>query len=448
MVGIEVHAQLSREAKNPVNWSSSLGHFVLFLALHIAIGLILRLFPSLSTIHGLLVLAIGILVSLKSTKVERVANIAAYIVGAEVLWRLSDARLPWEYGKYALLLVCTLAILRNRSAKLPVALVLYMIFLLPAVLPVISTLGLATAREEISFNLSGPLALAAAGCFFAQIQLTRQQLAGLLMSLIAPIISLATILSIAVFTSNIRWVSSSNFAASGGFGPNQVSTVLGLGIVAVVIILIYRRDRTATRIVLVGLGLWFLAQGLLTFSRGGVLAAVGSTAVAVMYALLIADRRPRSIVLVVACVSVALYVMVPLLDAFTGGALGNRYNEPDVTNRDVLAVADIEVFLANPVTGAGIGLSKSHRREVLGVTSATHTEFTRALAEHGLMGVIAYVGLGLGLLRQVLRMPRSFRAVALAMIIWGFATLMHSAMRIAAPSFALGIVFATFVGDE
>lgn len=64
------------------------------------------------------------------------------------------------------------------------------------------------------------------------------------------------------------------------------------------------------------------------------------------------------------------------------------------------------------------------------------------------MGVIAYVGLGLGLLRQVLRMPRSFRAVALAMIIWGFATLMHSAMRIAAPSFALGIVFATFVGDE
>ena len=66
----------------------------------------------------------------------------------------------------------------------------------------------------------------------------------------------------------------SNFAASGGFGPNQVATVLGIGIFVLAVRFFISKELFYHKLfdlALLGL-LGFRA--LVTFSRGGVLTAI------------------------------------------------------------------------------------------------------------------------------------------------------------------------------
>ncbi len=75
------------------------------LALHGCLGILFIWFPALSTLHALGVVAVGLLFVLVGRSYEGVFLASAYITGAEVLWRMSRARVFWEYGKYATVLV-------------------------------------------------------------------------------------------------------------------------------------------------------------------------------------------------------------------------------------------------------------------------------------------------------------------------------------------------------
>lgn len=422
-----------------------------FWILHIPLGLILYLGPPLlATLHGLATLMVAILWSI-GPKSDRSAFFAgAYIVGSEVLWRLNDASLFWEFGKYALVLVLLLLILRRPQARFPVLPTLFFLFLLPATIPTILNLDLAEAREQISFNLSGPLSITISAWAFAQISLSGDQIKSMLAALIAPIISIATILALAIFSaSEIAWANDSNITASGGFGPNQVSTVMGLGLAGCILMFSVSRINVSQRIALVSLSIWFTVHGLLTFSRGGVL--VGIIVVAAIVFLQMGMRRKDNIVRtlpVVLVIMITLYFLFPALNELTGGVLGIRYTETTLTNRDTIGEADMHAFLENPITGVGVGLAKGYRVAKSGLYAGAHTEFTRALAEHGLMGAISYMLLAIAMWSNLRRQSGLGRLMTLTLALWAYLTMYHSAMRLAAPGFAIGLAFATFCDDD
>src|SRR5215212_5421371 len=78
---------------------------VVFLIAHIPLAFLLRQSAALATLHALATLGIGLLWACFDRRQERTVYVIAYITGAEVLWRMTDARVFWEFGKYAIVLI-------------------------------------------------------------------------------------------------------------------------------------------------------------------------------------------------------------------------------------------------------------------------------------------------------------------------------------------------------
>jgi hypothetical protein len=418
---------------------------VVFLLLHLPLALALKQSPTLSLAHALFTFAVGLFWLAKDKRPDRLIYLTAYVAGAEMLWRVTYAfeDIFWEFGKYAVSLLLILAILKqhrlSRADKKPV---LYFALLLPSVfvLP-------AFDRQEIAFNLTGPLSLAVATMFFSTVKLTRFQMERVLFAILAPIIGLAFLASHSTLsTESIAFTPTESIEiTAGGTATNQVSTILGLGALVAFLYAATSREHGFLRMLMVGCTIWLGAQGALTFSRGGFLAALGAIAVAAFY--LLRDRRSRGIFLLrgIGVLLVSLYVAFPALNDFTGGTLAPRYSDFDLTGRDTMIKTDLLAFRENPLFGVGPGRSKAYHA-ILHRWADTHTELSRMLAEHGSLGLLALLVLltmSLGPVRKPL--PSLEKAYTVSFTVWALLTMLHSAMRLVAPSFAFGLASATML---
>jgi hypothetical protein len=141
-----------------------------------------------------------------------------------------------------------------------------------------------------------------------------------------------------------------------------------------------------------------------------------------------------------------LSVAFPIVNAYTGCKLAERFAEKEMSGREQLAIIDWMLFVEHPWFGVGVGVSGYFHP---GGTTA-HTEFTRAIAEHGLLGVAAYVCLAWLLLRRSLailcdRVNRPLRGLLVALMAWSLLYMAVNAMRTSAPGFALGLAFLTIL---
>src|SRR5690606_12199541 len=82
----------------------------------------------------------------------------------------------------------------------------------------------------------------------------------------------------------------------------------------------------------------------------------------------------------------------------TGGMIDKRYanqnasgveKESVLTGRETLMETEFQMFLDNPIFGVGVGKNREERIEMTGIVAASHSEVTRLLAEHGMLGVMA-----------------------------------------------------------
>lgn len=430
-------------------------------AAHAVVGLAMGTWPAFATAHVALAIVVALWWAVEGRTLERVAWAAGYIAVCDVLWRMTDARVFWEGAKYAVVLVLGVALFRFfrvwRGLALPAA---YAACFLPAVVVALLSLGVSpsvgsvisgigTLRSLISSNLSGPLALAVSVAFFAQVRSDPAALRRLLWVLALPCVAVATVAvsSTVGAGSDLSFAGQSNFATSGGFGPNQVSAVLGLGALCCLLLALDERQ-SSFRLLEVGLAVAFLAQAALTFSRGGIVNVV----VALVLAGICLVRHVRAaadlVAVLVVLVLIGAWFVVPRLNDFTGGALAERYSDFDSTNRGELARSDLSTFAENPVAGVGVGLSAYERSEDLGfnaVRIAPHTELSRLLAEHGVLGVAAAALLATIAVRAWRRAaPGIPRAMVAAFVGWSLTEMGHSSMRLASISFvfALGVAAA------
>jgi hypothetical protein len=262
---------------------------------------------------------------------------------------------------------------------------------------------------------------------------------------VAPVVGVAAITLFTTYTiDNIAFRTASNFATSGGFGPNQVSAVLALGFLMSFFILFLwpSRDRLFLAVLFFLLPV-FLVQSAMTFSRTGIYLAFGSVLAGSVY--LLKSRRARfSLFAGTTTLAILAFVFVlPALESFTAGMLGARFQEIDTTNRIAIMQHEFATWEKNPGFGVGLGMARFDRAEF--DDSASHTEYSRLLAEHGLLGLTALCVLLFFLSRNLLS-KRSMSALnmsfSLALTVYFVGFLFASGMRLVIPSFFLGLLFA------
>lgn len=416
--------------------------------------------PILGLAQAVAILLLGIYGALRRD-LTIVLCVLAYLTGCEVLWRQATVPVPYLGAAYLMILLSGFAVLVGigrvgRDARLAM---LYITLLLPAAINTIRTAG-SDARELIAFAISGPFALAAFVAFTSQIKvapwLYRRVLWITLISSIGPLTIAVTRFRADVLAAggSLSFTDESNFSASGGFGPVQVSSVLSLGILAAVLLLLSDPSRTA-RIIAAVAAVALAIQTLLTFSRGGSF-SVG-IAVFALAMFRANDRRVRRRIIGIAAVALTLaYLLVfPWLESFTDGAFEERFRDTS-SSRTELAANDTELFQENIVLGVGPGMTKFQRLsyEVCELRSdncrdeaSSHTEFTRMLGEHGIPGVLAIAALLALVVRAFARLGPG-RGFAVAFLAWTIAQMFYANLRVTAVPFAFGMAFLRLTSND
>ena len=423
-----------------------------FIAVHILLGYGSSLLRGSTILKIVWVLIIGVFIIniiFKSNRNEEAFLFAAYISAAEVFIRMSKAMILYETGKYSVILFLIIGVFVGKfKQKFSVTLAFYLLLLL---------LGIAFTRvpegeyirKAIAFNLSGPFVLGISGLYFYKRNITKENLMNALFFMLLPLFSMVTYLYFK--TPDLReivFASAANFQTSGGFGPNQVSTILGLGIFIISVLILLNKRITGYVLLDVFVLLYFVYRALLTFSRGGLITGIVAIISFVIFYSLFKKLSLGTFISYAGLTAIFIVSVWLYTSNITGGMLDNRYagkNAKGVQKKDVssgrVAILNEQIasFLENPL-GIGVGNGKYKRQGTIGhVTAASHNEVGRLIEEHGIIGfIILLLLLGLPLL-NFWNGDNYNRAFTTAFYLFWFLTINHSAMRIAFPGFIYGL---------
>lgn len=411
---------------------SDAARLLLLICLQAIVAAMMSASPGLATVHAL---ATGgaVLAAARSRRPEVMMMASGYVVGVENIWRVTGAAVPYMYPNYLLLFLLAVLIGGTGKLRLPVLPMLLLGVLLPSAALTVVDLGLGEARERITFTLMPLLVLVSGVICFGRYQIAEGLRRRVIASIVIPTVGLAVVVLIRMLAAGeIVFGTSSNFATSGGFGPNRIAASLGFG--ALLCFLEAIRERQPRLVaVYVCLGVWLATQSSLTFSRGGVLSAMIALGVGLMYQAIRRGHLFQALLVVGAVGVLAIYVVLPRLDTLTDGALNTRFSDLE-TERTSLAEEDLSFFLDHPFVGIGAGETAFMRES--GVRAPAHTEYTRLLAEHGMFGVAAIIVLAVIAGRSVRRTPPGYRSYCLALLVWAFAQMGYANLRISAVAFA------------
>lgn len=430
---------------------------IILILIHIVLGILFFVAPFLTQVYSILIVLVGVLVIVKNKNNNHQAlMLSGYAMGAEVLLRMTSGMHIHEYGKYVIIIFLIIGLLyKGFSTYRALPYVVYFLLLIPAIfIGLFSLSDNVVLRKAISFNISGPacLLVSAVYCFGSVIKFNK--LLDVLRYIQYPLI--ATLIYIILYTplgNDIFKGTDSNFSTSGGFGPNQVSTVLGLGVFIAFVLLMFAKNNLL-RLIQFLLLLFFIYRNFLTFSRGGLYAGILMIIVFLFYSFYISKTKTKFKIGLITMLFVFLGVGTFLYSSeVTGGLLYKRYagkdalgreKESKFSGREDLFEAELNIFLENPVFGAGLGKSKEEKAAYLGHEVATHNEFSRTLAEHGSLGIMSFIILLLVPLFHYFSYKQNLFWLSFFMF-WLF-TINHAAMRIAAPAFvyALSLLIVRF----
>jgi len=425
----------------------ALPRLVVVFALHALLGLAMHRLSPLATLHTSSTVLAVLAAALYTKNPAVVLMCAAYVSGSEVLWRMSKSYTFHETAKYTVTLLCLIGLVRLRKVRLPGPAVLYLALLLPAGVFPFVYFPFDTFRKQVMFHLSGPIALTLAIVYCSNLRIRAGEMWRAGVAFAAPLCGVLAVTVRSSYMQEVRFGTESNFQTSGGFGPNQVASSLAMGALLLLMGAVLGRTGWKQRAMLLGLAAAFTVQSAMTFSRGGVLSLGGALIVSGPL-LLSGHRYKKQILAGMAGVVLVLAVAFPLVNAYTGGKLAERFHEKKMSGREELAAADLRIFEEFPVFGVGVGISRYfHPR---GVTA--HTEFTRALSEHGLLGLAAYLFLLWLLVRRAAaivaaRESRPYRGMLLALLVWPLLYMAVNAMRTSAPGLAAGMAFLTVLPE-
>lgn len=433
----------------------------LFLGISIVLAVALLTESNLSTLYSVMIVVYGLYKIFITKNADGAAHtVAAFVVACEVLFRMNAGGLGYEFGKYATMLFLIFGMMvETKKKEIPTAFVIFILCLLPSIL-VVKFPTFDDTRQMLSFNLSGPICLGISVIYFYKRKLPRSQLRSVFLAILYPITAMSVYLYFySGDLSGVEFNTDSNFQASGGFGPNQVSTVFGLGIL--VIAASYFLNLRLFRIKYLNIVLLFvfLIRGLATFSRGGIIAPVVAIAVCIIVISLTDpnfQNRIGRIVYAFLIICGAAVFGFNYVNDVSGGLLEMRYKGESMydkekeknffSGRDEIFIEDLEVFQQNVILGVGPGMAKEKREELSGYEVSAHVEFTRMLSEHGLFGVLALLILFLFPVKTYFSLKSTDNKILLVLcVVFVYVTLGHAATRLAIPGFIYGLGFINLI---
>lgn len=421
---------------------------LILILLHAVLGLVIYMVPISSKIVSILVVFLSLTFILTSkNKVYTVLIASAYIATSDVFFRMTGGLIFYEIHKYILIVFVLLGVMLDHTKVKGYVYLFYVGVLLLSI--ILTTYNITDeVRRMIAFNLAGPVSLGFIAFYFYKKKVTIQQLSKVLFYALLPVISLVVYLFL--YAPSIKDVvtgTASNFATSGGFGPNQVATILGVGIFILFSRLLLNKFKGLPSIIELVLLCFMVFRGLATFSRGGILTAFIAIILLAFITYTKAKRKFRVKITKAIFWSVILGVSIWFYAVNrTSGLIEKRYEnknaagiekEDVTTGRGDLFLIEFQAFLENPVFGIGVGKNKQYRYERTGRVAASHNEISRLLAEHGSLGILAF--LILLLIPFLFRLENSKNIYFYSFFIFWLLTINHSAMRIAFPSFIYGL---------
>lgn len=432
--------------------------YLSFLLLHIAMAVAIYLFRPISFLltNGILLFWL-IYILQKKNKNNEALMAAAYVAGGEVYFRMTDGIIFYETGKYMIIVFLLVGMFFKGTSSRTVPYWMYLLLLFPGILIASLNLGYqAEFRKLIAFNLSGPVCLGVAALYCYYKKIHKKDFQKVILMLLMPLLS--NMFYLYLYTPSLKDSLinvAANYAATGGYGPNQVSTVFGLGFFLLVTRLFTVKDKLLNFIDTALLGL-MAYRAIVTFSRGGVITGIVCIICFIFLFYYKQDGVNKSKMLQKIGLLLGAGMMIWLFSlAQTGGLIENRYTNRDragrlksdiTTGRAELIETELHAFYTHPLLGIGVGKGKEYREEVLGISIATHNEISRMLSEHGLLGFVN--------LLILLSVPIIFwfkfenNYFFLAFVAFWFITINHSAMRIALPAFIYGLSLVYIVDDE
>jgi hypothetical protein len=424
--------------------------YIYLMLFHAFLGVLVFALPFISKIYTLTILIFGLYYIIKNkNKNNEVLVISAYVVSVEVLLRMTDGMLLNEFGKYSILIFMFLGMIYSGFSNKGFLYWIFLLLLIPSVILATLTLDLDTdVRKAIAFNITGPVCLGICAIYCFQRQLSFDRLLSVITAFSLPLISVAVYLFL--YTPSVKAVvtgTQSNFETSGGFGPNQVSTILGLGVFVFFVQLVLNSKSKFLQLINAGFVIFFAFRGIVTFSRGGILTALVMVLMFLLVLYSQANYKTKfKIGLIIILSFIAGLGVWGYSSLQTGGLINKRYANQDargrekkskLSGRETLIATELQMFWDNPILGVGVGRNKEIREKETGIESASHNEITRMLAEHGSLGLIDLIILLCTPL--VLFMINRQNILALSFLAFWLLTINHAAMRLAAPAFVYAL---------
>lgn len=354
---------------------------------------------------------------------------------------------PMEVGKYFLLLACILLLIdhfyRNKNRGLYNAGMYIILALTPSLVVAFSVFD----REQWTFNILSMLELAILLIVTSKERFDIDRVCNILQVSLLPMLSIAVFLTLKTPDYNdIDFKLGANKEASGGFGSNQVSSIIGMGMT--LIVLLVQLKRPFFKIIWLNyLLLGYLAfRGLLTFSRGGVIGALLAIVISLLPQIFNNIRaffRTLALIIILGLLGVLIFNKVnditdnQLLLRYEGettdtkNGLKTKTLNTSTSGREEIVVADLAIFANNSFFGVGPGQAKE-LRPLYGTNeeSAAHIEVTRLLAEHGIGGaIVVLIFLGFPIYWVRKQKNGVWKSVSSGLFTIAIFTSMHSAMR-------------------
>jgi hypothetical protein len=407
----------------------------------------------------LIVISKIITISERELKIIYILKLLFYLAPFEMVCRMVQTSpfIPYEIGKYitcALLIIGISQIYKGKSLGW-----LIFLFLVPGII-----IGLNSGAKfhNIVFNVFGLIDFSLGIVFFGGLYLSKHKInikEIVRLMVYALIVALIYAFILAPKYDDVNFDLTANFETTGGFGSNQVSTAFGLALFLLFYLWFTGNSFTgfSTKLDLV-LALFFLFQGLLTFSRGGIIG--GILGIVLLFLSVLVSRLRISVHQQIIKAKRIILYSVPLFfvlilgaNLLTKGQLLLRYQgesagtlagtkEKDInsltTGRFDIFIGDVKLFEENSIFGVGVDQSRYFRNTHEGVVA--HVEFSRLLAEHGLMGLV--IGCFLfSIIFSKLYLLKTEHSILYILFVIGFYTTFHAATRTFISPLTMAIIF-------
>jgi hypothetical protein len=307
------------------------------------------------------------------------------------------------------------------------------------------------------FNISGPVCLGVSSIYCYNRKIGFSQVNNILLALGLPIIS--TVSYLILYTPDLKEIltgTGSNGETSGGFGPNQVATILGIGMFIFFTRLIFNSKNKIIFIVNLIIACNITYRGLVTFSRGGMITGFVMIIILLFFLYKNSNSSGRFKLNLLFVFMVLVFSVIWLYTSLqTSGLIDKRYANQDamgrvkeskLTGREEIMESEIDAFLDSPLFGIGVAKGLELRYEQTGQIITSHNEITRTIAEHGALGIMAL--LIVFFTPIFLFLDNKEHIYMFCFLIFWLLTINHAAMRIAAPAFVYSLSLLKVTFDE